>query len=366
MDRRTFIGRAGSAAVGLSIIPLASCDNTGFVPVIEGSDVSFLTPSSRLYTQFGAEGALDNWPGAQQIENADWTVRIEGLVSNPLTLNYEDLITEDATTVVATLRCILDNNDVPGLIGTCTWTGVPLSRFLERAGIDRESARRVRFFGRDGFTDNLTCGKVFGEAHPSLAEPMLVYGIGKQPLDAVHGGPVRLLVPGHYGHKSVKWIDSIEVTESDEVFGTYQQVRGYGDDGMVQVTSKLTSHLRGATIPAGPTRLTGFAYGGAGQLAKIEIAIDGGPFEEARIIPIDEILTAVPELSQALQLRDSERFQYPFHGVWTLWEYRWEAQRGDHTIRMRATDATGLTQPETDDDPTNGDNPILEVGLRVE
>ena len=116
-----------------------------------------------------------------------------------------------------------------------------------------------------------------------LSEPLLVYAMNGSPLRPQHGSPVRLLVPGHYGYKSVKWIERIEVTAIDEAFGTYQEALGYEDDGLIDVTAKATNLLRGARIKPGQTRISGFALSGAAGIDKVLISIDDEPAREARI-----------------------------------------------------------------------------------
>jgi DMSO/TMAO reductase YedYZ molybdopterin-dependent catalytic subunit len=173
LTRRRFLKKAlrnaGGAAVGLSILPLAACEMNSFEPTASGTQIPFLTPlappdpNDRFYEQYGANGTVVDWPGIQSLSQADWRLRIDGLVGTPLTLTYEDVMAEagQAVSTLHTMRCIKDESFVPGLIGTTVWTGIPLRIFLERAGIDRARARRLRFYGTDGFTNNLALDQVY-------------------------------------------------------------------------------------------------------------------------------------------------------------------------------------------------------------
>ena len=364
-SRRTFLGNLGRLAVGLTFLPLVGCEDNAFAPVIEGVDIPFLTPNDEFYVQFGANAGVANWQGAPTISRDDWHLRIDGLVGNPFSLNLSDLATEEPQTVLATLRCIVDANNVPGLVGTAAWTGIPLRVFLDRAGLNPDRVRRLRIYGADGFTDNLTLDKLYGDRPDDLIEPMLVYDMNGQPLTPAHGAPVRLLVPGHYGHKSIKWIERIEATDDDSVFGTYQNALGFTDDGVIRVVNKPTNILRGAQIDSGTTRISGFALSGYAGIQRVEVAIDGGAFVEARLMPLSEIDSTDPNLALALQQQDPKRFTYPYRGVWALWDYWWKAASGEHTISVRATDASGNTQPESDPDATDGNNPVFAVNVLV-
>ena len=366
-SRRTFLKQTAGLGIAAALLPLSGCESLAVDPVLDNLDFPFLTPNETFFTQFGADGALANWTGIQQIPRNEWRLTIDGDVSTPLSLEFADLDADASAlqTVLATLRCILDNNAVPGLIGTATWTGVPLSRFLDRAGIDRQSAKRIRIYGADGFTNNLTLDKLYPESK-TLNEPLLAFSMNGKPLRPEQGAPVRLLVPGHYGYKSIKWVDRIEVTENDAVFGTYQEVLGYADDGLVDISCKTTSILRGARISAGINRIAGFALSGLAGIERVRISIDDGPYQDARIVTLNEVLSGNEPIRSSIQLNQPDRFAYPYRGVWTLWELFWDATPGEHTIHVEAIDAAGNEQPLNDQDPSDGQNPALEFNVLVE
>lgn len=365
-SRRTFLRQAGAVVLSSSIISFSGCESLVVDPVISGQEnFPFITPTDSFFAQFGADGAIGDWPGVQQIPRGTWRLAIDGLVSNPLSLSLADIDSrlEDQLTIVSTLRCILDNNAVPGLVGTATWTGVPLSLFLNEAGIDLQEGKRVRVYAADGFTNNLTLDKLYSPGS-GLVEPLLVYLMNGSPLRPEFGAPVRLLVPGHYGYKSVKWIERIEVTDQDEAFGTYQEVLGYEDDGEIDVHCKSTSILQGARLQPGRTRIAGFALSGAASVEKILVSINDEPAREARIKTLNEVVVGESSLQQTVQV--NEQHAYPYRGVWTQWELYWDASPGEHTISITALDAAGHQQPLDDPDPTNGQNPALSLPVFVE
>ena len=301
-----------------------------------------------------------------EVSSADWSLRIDGLVDNPITITFADLMdaaSEAEVTVVKTMRCIIDSTFIPGLIGTATWTGVPLRRFLDQAGVDLGQTQRFRLYASDNFNNNIRRDEVYGEVPLGGFEPMLVYAMNGEPLTPEHGFPVRLLVHNLYGYKNLKWIERIEASASDEVFGTYQDAFGFTDDAEVRVINKITNPLGGQNIPAGDFRVFGYALSGADGIERVEVSIDDGPFEAARIVPLGEVIAANPGLRNALQFANTDRFSYPFRNVWALWEFDWNATPGPHTLRLRATDRAGNTQEPTDFDPTDGNNPQFVINV---
>jgi len=368
--RRTFLHRAGQVVVGLSFIPLLGCEENTITPRIAGQQVAFLTPpdldpaQGGFYVKNGGEAGIPGW-SMPDLDPATWTMQIDGLVGTPLTLTLADLDAEAdrAVTVLKTMRCIEDDNTVPGLTGTALWRGVPLRLFLDRAGLDRSRTRRLRLYARDGFTNNLLLTDVYRDFGPGAYEPMLVTHMNGLPLTREHGRPVRLFVYDAYGYKHVKWLERIEATDSDDVFGTYQQRLGYVDDGIIRVTSKITNPLFNEALPAGTLLVSGFAVSGYGTIARVEVALNDGPFEEARIVPLDALADAEPTLMQARQVLDG--LPFPFQAVWVTWAFRWDATPGIHRIRVRATDSTGTTQQDHDFVWEDGSSPIPAVTVIV-
>ncbi len=352
------------------LTPLAGCETNLVTPRRAGGEVAFLSPpdlppaQGGFYVEYGAVGAVGGW-SMPHLDPEAWTLTLDGLVAAPLTLRLSDLEAEAeaAAPVLQTMRCITDSNEFPGLIGTTLWRGAPLSGLLDRAGLDRQRTRRLRIYGADGFTDNLKIEAVYGAFGPGAFEPMLVTRMNEMPLTREHGRPVRLFVPGAYGYKSVKWITRIEATDSDEVFGTYQQVLGFTDEATAHVAGKITNPVFNEVVPAGAVLVSGFAVSGFAPIARVEVAFDEGAFEAARLVPLDELTAQEPALAQARQVLDGLAF--PFRAVWVKWTFRWDATPGTHRIRVRATDGAGNTQPEEDFTPEDGLNPIASVNVTV-
>lgn len=160
--------------------------------------------------------------------------------------------------------------------------------------------------------------------------PMLVTQLGGEPLSHEHGGPVRLVVPGHYAMKSVKWLTAIEGLVEPFAGHFVERYRYFGDSemeegapvGAIRVRSVIARPEDGSRLPAGTVRVEGSAWSGAARVTKVEVSTDHGlTWEMSDLVP-----------------GESE----PAAAVWSI---DLTLATGHHTIIARATDASGHTQP---------------------
>lgn len=293
----------------------------------------FLTPLSEFFQQFGGSRTVDGWSMPDLAE--DTPLELTGLVATPTTLRLSDLEAEHAShvTVLNTLMCVL------GSRGTAIWTGVPLRGLLDRAGIDRALARRVRFFGADGFENNLKLADIY-DSPPEIFEPLLAFRIGGERLPRELGFPVRLLLADRFGFKNTKWLVRIEVTDSDAETGQYQE-RGYPDAGVIAPVPIVESHRVAESVAAGRVRICGFALSGYAAVDSVEVALDAAAYAPARIGSAQELLARHPELAATLQFENTDRFSFPLRGIWVAWETTLDLVAGEHTVAVRLHDASG-------------------------
>jgi DMSO/TMAO reductase YedYZ molybdopterin-dependent catalytic subunit len=287
-----------------------------------------------------------------RLDPAGYRLRVGGNVERPLELDLDALRRLGALTLVTTMECAGNNRMslVPlptgepwqgGAVSTGRWGGVPLAAVLERAG-PQAGTVEILFVGADRgrprdlpgdlaeadgdvpFARSLPLEKAL---HP---DTLLALEMNGQPLPADHGAPLRLIVPSWYGMASVKWVARIEAL-TEPFRGYYQANRyiydyGEGTPGPVTtmlVKSTIVSPADGAIVPVGPSVVRGRAWSGSGDVARVEVAIDGGEsWREARLGP------AVGPYG------------------WRGWELDWEAtDPGRHALRCRATDTAGNVQP---------------------
>jgi DMSO/TMAO reductase YedYZ molybdopterin-dependent catalytic subunit len=134
------------------------------------------------------------------IDITEWTLEVTGLVETPLVLTYEQLLQYPSVTQVTRLYC------APGFEGTGEWTGVPLKFILEEAGYSKD-ADSVVCYAADDFYSKISLEKALQE------DTILAYRMNGVTLPKEHGYPLRLVVPGEFGNRWVKWIVRIEVTD---------------------------------------------------------------------------------------------------------------------------------------------------------
>lgn len=356
--RRDFLRTTGGIVLGISFLGVAGCEFNSVEPIALGKEVPFLTPVDEFYYKNGADISIRDWTLPVLPQN-QWELKIDGLVSTPTTVRFADLEAESAQTInlLKTMRCVIDSNEVQGLIGTAVWRGVPLRTFLDRAGVNLAATKRLRLYGADGFTNNMLIERVYGNQPTDLVEPILVTHMNGTPLTAEHGAPVRLIIHESFGYKNVKWITRVEATDADTPFGTYQDA-GFADDGVIRTVSRPTEPLANAQVPAGLVTVRGFAVSGVAGVADVAISVDGGIFSPATLQDQESVLGADPLIAEAIQFAEAGTFPFPFQGVWRKWEYTFDATPGAHTIRIKATDGAGNAQPESDSDISDGINAI--------
>ena len=137
---------------------------------------------------------------------ADWRLRIEGSVSRPASFSLSDLQRFPARTQITKHTC------EEGWSAIAAWTGVPLRRVLEAAGI-RPSARFVNLYAFDDAAESID---MLDALHP---QTILAYGMNGRDLPIAHGAPLRLRVERQLGYKSLKFVHRIVITDRFEDLG---------------------------------------------------------------------------------------------------------------------------------------------------
>jgi DMSO/TMAO reductase YedYZ molybdopterin-dependent catalytic subunit len=178
------------------------------------------------------------------------------------------------------------------------------------------------------------------------AGALLAYAMNGEELPVQHGYPLRLVVPGWYAVASVKWLTGIQLT-SQPFRGHFQADRyhiGGEPLSLQRVRSLITEPAPDRTIGPGGIAIRGLAWSGAAPIARVEVRIGDDPWRPATLAG------------------DRQRHS------WQRWELPARlAGPGEVTIRARATDLAGHTQP--DQPPWNplgyANNAIHQVRITV-
>jgi sulfite oxidase len=368
VTRRRFVG---SSAVGLLGVSLAGLGCSNRLHAADPDPADLIT---RQTSPFNAEPPLprllDSWltpvrtffvrshGDVPALRAADVTLTIDGLVDKTMSISVADLVEKfPSASATATLTCAGNRRSEfaaikkvggvqwdAGAIGNAEWQGVRLADVLKACGVKAE-AKHVWFEGRDSITEkNVTFP--FGGSVP-LEKAVLTTATGAcllatkmngQPLTPAHGFPLRTVVPGFIGARSVKWLHKITVADRPSpnhfVADVYKLVPEENAELIAKTTpiyefalnSAICEPSSGATIKGERLTVKGFALtnGSAGRsVQKIEVSTDGGKtWTSAKITS---------------PVRDY---------CWVLWSADVPVTDQTSTLTVRATDTSGETQPE--------------------
>ncbi len=265
-----------------------------------------------------------------EIEGEGYRLPITGLVDNPLSLSLDEIRANyPVRDQYVTLNCISGRIGTT-LIGTTRWTGTSLQAVLADAGLHPE-ARYLHITSGDGFYETIDLELIAADERI-----MLCYDWDGQPLPVDHGFPLRVWIPDRYGMKQPKWIAGMEVT-ADFQEG-YWVERGWDDVAQVKTTSVIDTVAVNATYEEGGQRLVplgGIAFSGDRRISKVEVRVNGGPWQAARLrAPLSET-------------------------TWVIWRYDWPFSAGEHVFEVRCAEGDGTPQVEE----TRSSRPAGSTGL---
>lgn len=294
----------------------------------KGRNVQPITPNDQFYCV--TKNVVD-----PKVDAAVWRLEITGLVQNLRSYKLQDLRAMTPVNQETTIMCISNGLDA-GLMSNAMWRGVPMATLLEPAG-PLPQAKKVRLHGVDNYTDTFP----FEKAMESTT--LVAYEMNGETLADRHGFPARVLVPGYFGEKHVKWVTRIEVT--DENAAGFYEKQGWGPDFTVPIRSRFDQPDHEAKIPmeaaASGIPVKGLAFGGNHGISRVEVSFDDGASW------------------------DDATLDYPGTRLtWALWSFNWRPDESDdYTLVVRATNGDGEVQELDEERPfksgTTGFHKIL-------
>ena len=313
LNRRTFLHLMGLGAT-VSTGLLGGCDSIGSVFgrmfAVPPRETHYFTPNDQFYVVNYMDSPFNL---SRDLDQEQWRLSITGEVRSKVKLGWRDILNRDAFDQVVTLECI---DTLPGgdSLGNAVWRGVSLKRLLQDVGADEDTARDVVFRAADGYDDSIPFARAMQD------DVMLAYLMNGEKLPKQHGFPLRLIVPGLYGIKNVKWITEIDVYNGDYL--GYWQRKGWTDEGSIKVFSRIDSPGHYQALQGPEQSFRGIAFGGPNTIRKVELSFDAGKtWNEAEIEPP----------------------QSPYS--WVIWNYRWRAPKtGKFQVVVQATDIKGNVQ----------------------
>jgi sulfite oxidase len=368
-SRREFLQNLASAGISLGFVSQFAQSSFADEPVVQPDGKRLVVRQSE---PFNAEGPLEklsaNWitpfesfyvrsHGATPRLAADFQVSVEGLVDRPMKASVPEMSDRfPKTQAAATLTCAGNRRNEfagpkisgvqwgAGAIGNAEWSGVSLAAVLKHAGV-QAGAKHVWFEGADVIVDksdsypfggSVPLDKVLlaDERHPRT---LLATHMNGQPLTAEHGAPIRTIVPGYIGARSVKWLKRIVVSDRPSpnhfLAHNYKLIADQSEATIaaadpiyeIAINSVICSPAADAAVTAGTLPVQGFALPGGKEgstVKSVELSTDGGTSWVAA-----KLKSPVKEL------------------CWVLWSAELAVTARTERIIVRTTDSTGLMQP---------------------
>ena len=305
-----------------------------------------------------------------------WTVAIEGagqIADDSTSLSLAELKALPTTTIASVLQCSGNGRAFfahspsgspwgVGAAGCALWTGVKLSTVFDHLGGAHTEARFITATGGELLPDGIEPSSVAVERSvpidKGLDDCLLVWEMNGEPLPLVHGGPVRLLVPGYFGVNNVKWVKRLAATVNEsgnKIQQSGYRMRAIGESGNASHPSMYRMPVKswlngpgadGLSLPPGRHQLFGVAFSGERGIDHVDVSLDGGGnWQRASLYG--------PDLGP---------------NAWRTFSLEANLAEGTYLLVSKATDIAGESQPEHF--PANhrgyGHNGWRDHGLAVE
>jgi DMSO/TMAO reductase YedYZ molybdopterin-dependent catalytic subunit len=309
-NRREFLERSGIIVGGAALLvslfslqpvfeALATRRLFRFRPVT-GMRVSGI---SELVTPPGQFYIMDKVLQYPQLGPPNWQLTIDGAVSKPTALDYGSLLRLHRESRYITMECV-DNTVGGRLISNAMWTGVPVADLLGMVGARGDT---VVFHGLDSYPES-TPGREL-----AARRALIAFGMNGETLPREHGYPARLVLPGIYGFKSVKWLTRLQVIHGTQSGAWHSH--GWSETAIIHTTTRIdVAHRTGDEI-----MLAGIAFAGNRGVGAVEVRVNGGPWRRATLGPT------------------------PSNETWVQWAIRLHGA-GQARIEVRAIDGNGVVQ----------------------
>lgn len=311
-----------------------------------GSLDSGITPTDRFYVR-------SHFADIPSLNPDTWKLEICGAINRPISFTLDEIKAMPSRETAITLECAGNSRSYltppaeglsfgHGAVSTAMWKGVPLADVLKHANV-QPGSNVVIFTGEDsgeeeehGVPFQLDYSRSIPFDIDLLKNTILSYDMNGLPLTKSHGFPLRVVVPRWYAMSSVKWLKRIEI--SDKPFNGFFQKRRYvfineGEERrearepvtLIRVKSIVTSPSHGEIVQRGPFKITGYAWSGEAAVTRVELSTTGGR-----------------------TWQDAALCESMGEHAWRPWVFQWSAEEpGHYVIKVRASDASGRTQPDS-------------------
>ncbi|MCL8206863.1 MAG: molybdopterin-dependent oxidoreductase [Actinomycetia bacterium] len=223
--RRRFLRWAAGAVLSLPALEAAPVMVRVVLGTVFGLDAASNAGALPGFVPYTVVG------GYPRLSPETWRLRLDGL-GEPRVWDWARWATEPTREVTLDFQCVTG-----WAVRGVRFAGVDLASWLERQGWEPARQPWVLFYSGDGvYTESLSAAQIY------RYRPLLASFIDGRPLPVAQGFPLRLVVPGMYGYKSIKWLVRIRLAAADEL--GFWEVRGYPQDAYVGSYNSLTGLAR--------------------------------------------------------------------------------------------------------------------------
>ena len=305
-----------------------------------------ITPASHLFVR----NNLPTPPASVTDQGDDWSFDVGGCAREG-SLTVADLKRMKSRTIATVLQCSGNGRDffphdpsgsqwAVGAAGCVLWTGVSVASIFEQFGGVTPDHSYLTATGGEELPQGVNQDAVVVERsvpiEKGLKDCLLVWEMNGAPLPVLHGGPVRLIVPGYFGVNNVKWVRRLVATVGES--GAKIQQSGYrmraeglagGPEHPSMWRMPVKSWLNGpgadgAPVLAGLNTLYGVAFSGERGVEAVEVSADDGvTWQQAEWVG--------PDLGP---------------NAWRTFQFAVNLTLGEHRFSTRATDTRGDRQPK--------------------
>lgn len=288
--RREFLQVGGAVVAALSARPLGASERA-LEPQVQAavSKLEYLTPLHRVHILDKGKAGVAKLPPERLREIGltpdTWSLEVipdpagKSVVAHPLSRASGNALTWQLLMALAEKHavrflhlCNCTNGKDP--FHMSLWEGVPLREVIKLTQ-PRENVRRVYYEShhpenRPPFLSSLALSQVLEEA-PGQSPVILAYKMNGQEIPASHGGPVRVVVPGAYGSKSIKWVKRVVLTNEFKANDSDADLNN--DPENPQKTRARFIQFRGEVSSTEPVVLMGLAQVGVSGLRQVQYCI---------------------------------------------------------------------------------------------
>jgi hypothetical protein len=346
-------------------------------------ELEYLTPADKFIVQRRGNPVLTEIPAeklpAIGLTREKWKLEIlsdpesNSELGNPLTNEKGDAL--DWTTLMklagkhaVCFLHVLTCTNAPKPYGMGLWEGVPLREVLWKIE-PKQNIRRIFYYGyhnddpKQLFQGSLPINRVLEET-PGELPVILCYKLNGQWLSQANGGPVRLIAPGFYGNRSIKWLQRVVVTNRYDANDTYAE--GNNDVESPVKTCARFIHIPDKVKAGQGFAVTGLAQVGISGLNKVQYwlkpagqplpeddpYLTRGEWRDAIILPppqkwgSDLTDGKLPDHVLQIDAATGKPFTWPIPNTIVHWAAQLKVNApGQYDLRCRTIDANGIAQP---------------------